>query len=155
MVDCCETLVVETAASEVIVAENLSDQVLIVENVGLQGEKGDNFVEVVSQTALGGGRVIGFYNQTYLYMDSTNILHLNTILGVSVHACQANSPLSIQTLGLFTEPSWGWLTNLPIFLSTEGLLTQTPPTSGFSVIIATAVSPTTIFIKPCQGYLLI
>ena len=46
-----------------------------------------------------------------------------------------------------TEGSWAWNIALPIYLTGDGLLTQTPPTTGFIVIVAFPTSATSLQVK--------
>lgn len=56
--------------------------------------------------------------------------------------------VTVQTYGPMEEPSWTWTPDAPIFVGLAGALTQTRPTSGFVLEIATALSATMIFIDP-------
>jgi hypothetical protein len=50
-----------------------------------------------------------------------------------------------------TELSWTWTPGEPIFLGNNGMLTQTPPSSGFAIELGTAISATSIWIVVGQS----
>jgi hypothetical protein len=56
--------------------------------------------------------------------------------------------------GELEEVSWNWDITKPIFIGINGLLTQTPPNSGFSCIIAYPVTTTKIFINKQEFFIL-
>lgn len=132
--------------------------------VGLQGAPGttadstDSVVfSYVAAQALGGHRVV--------YLDSTGkvdyagndvLLCMHRIVGVTEQAVIANDPSVIKNKGTIVEPSWSLDTSLPVFLGTNGLLTQIPPSSPalFSLIIGFPVSATELFIDIKQPILL-
>jgi hypothetical protein len=50
--------------------------------------------------------------------------------------------VTVQFAYAITEGSWTWTLGQEVFLSTNGLLTQTPPTSGFLEGVGFPLSPT-------------
>jgi hypothetical protein len=54
---------------------------------------------------------------------------------------------TIQTGGEMTEPSWSWVLDTPIWLSSSGTLTQVAPVTGFSLIVAFPISATKAIIN--------
>ncbi len=69
-------------------------------------------------------------------------------LGLSLAAATPGSSVGIFLAGLLSDPSWSWTPLAPLFAAPGGLLTQTPPTTGISHQIATALTPTSIFVNP-------
>jgi hypothetical protein len=122
--------------------------------IGIQGPAGppsQGAVELMTKVAgesLGGHRVaiIDSDNKVY-YADRTNLDHMYKVVGITRGAANVGDNVEIQTYGLMTEQSWNWTAGKPIFLGTNGLLTQTSPMSGFCLIIAKALTSTDIFIS--------
>ena len=92
-------------------------------------------------SALSGQRVVivGTDGKLY-YADCSNLSHLPRILGITTGAFSPGSYPSIQTAGPMAEGTWSWDLGKFIFLSTNGQLTQTPPASGFLLVMGWAVS---------------
>lgn len=78
--------------------------------------------------------------------DCTNLTQLGDVVGIAVGGAVAGSPVNIQYSGTLTHNGWNWTPRLPIFLGTNGALTQTPPVSGFLQGIATPLSATSLLV---------
>lgn len=147
---------VEDLAREVVVAVGIQGP------QGLQGPKGDKGdaaadPEYVASTALGGHRVVVLNASEQLeYADNTNLTHADKVLGLTTGAVGSGSTVAIRYLGEMVEPSWSWTLNSPIFLGTNGLLTQTRPTAPGSFVLQVAfpISATKVFIDIKQAYLI-
>ena len=82
------------------------------------------------------------------HADNTVLWHRNNLIGLSKQSATTGNEVEIAVEGdEVTESSWNWNTTLPIFLSTNGQLTQTTPTTGFVCVVAETINPTTIRIK--------
>lgn len=119
----------------------------IVIEEGQRGADGTSGViaNPVASTALSGDMVVVVFNGEAAYADNqTNYLgQLGLTLGASAQGAQINVCLS----GLVTSPGWNF-TNGPIWLGTSGGLTQTEPTTGGSVVVGRALSPTSFIFLP-------
>lgn len=99
--------------------------------------------------ALSGQRVVTpAVDGTLNYASNDNINHLAAPLWVTAGA--VSSGVSVEALmhGMMVEPSWTW-TPGPVYLGTNGLLTQVPPAAPGALFIAqvgTATSPTSLFV---------
>lgn len=100
------------------------------------------------------GEVIGGHRAVYLgaddllyYATNQDLRIKNRILGVTPGAVSRGAVGNVQTFAEMREPSWNWDVNKPIFLGDNGMLVQTPPTSGFRLIVAFPVDAKTIFIS--------
>ena len=81
------------------------------------------------------------------YADQTNLYHAGRVLGLTTGSAVSGAVATIQTFGEISESSWNWNPVLArVFLSTNGLLTQTPPTSGFLCVVGFPISATRLFI---------
>ena len=81
------------------------------------------------------------------YADSTDMSHVGLVAGVTTNAAITGGDLTVADNIAVTEQSWNWTPNAPIFLSTLGQITQTPPTVGFSQILGVALTATSAFIR--------
>lgn len=62
----------------------------------------------------------------------------------SINQDQYFSPIRNQPV---TDASWNWAAGKPVFLGTNGGLTQVAPSSGYLVVVAKVLSPQTLFIQ--------
>lgn len=84
------------------------------------------------------------------YASSAIIGDANLILGISKGAALVGDPVTIQTEGMMTEPSWNWDVGVPIFNGVDGLLTQVSATEGYSLVVGIPITPTTILVSVKQ-----
>jgi hypothetical protein len=82
------------------------------------------------------------------YADKDTIQDSQRVLGITVGAVSQGVEINISTLGEMTELTWNWIAGLAIFLGNDGVLTQTPPITGFQMVVAFAITPTKIMINP-------
>lgn len=78
--------------------------------------------------------------------SSSNVSHSSVVIGVSNGACIAGALCSVVTSGDIVEPSWSWIAGGAVYLSSNGTLTQTAPTTGFILQVGVAVLPTKIIV---------
>lgn len=101
---------------------------------------------------LGGHRVVtveGYYASKDTDTDKFKIL------GLTTGAVSIGATATVQTFGRITESSWNWTVGDPVFLSTNGQLTQTIPTTGFRQIIGIPITTTTLFVDISEPIILI
>lgn len=145
--------VVNINSTNVVSTTNTSNVVQYVDqeytpvSVGIQGPQGipgasDNYIYLVATETIGGSRAVSASASGAVY-SSTNS---NSVLGISTGAVLAGAVIQIQISGIFTEPSWNWTLNQPIFVSNSGILTQQVPETGALLIIGYPVLSTQIFI---------
>jgi hypothetical protein len=92
-------------------------------------------------------RVLAISGNSYVYADPSDADSVWAIAGISTIAVasgQAAVPVRDRAI---TDTAWNWETGKPIFLGTNGTLTQVLPLSGFLVSIAQPLSPKTIFVS--------
>ena len=71
---------------------------------------------------------------------------LAVVVGISTTATSTGGQVTIATDGIITDAGWNW-TKGPVFLGTNGLLTQTVPSGGAVIVhIGRAIAPTQIII---------
>lgn len=129
-------------------------QIATAGKVGPPGPSGDiGLLSLTAATILSGHRAITTNNAgDAIYADKNTPSHVSKVLGVCTHAAIAGATIAIKTFGELTEPSWNWTPGGSIYLNANGILTQTPPTTGFSLELAYALTPTTIFISLKQPF---
>ena len=113
---------------------------------GPQGAPGGMNITCTTELALSGHRFIVLDDDMAVYADNTISDHAHRVIGMTTGASNAGT-VSVQTSGEHEEPTWAWTLGVPIFLSTTGLMSQTMPVSGFSLIVGFPISPTKIIIR--------
>jgi len=104
-----------------------------------------DFITKIASVDLGGQRVVvndGAYNVTYA--DASNLLEMHNVLGLTQGAAALGAEVVVLKSGEITEGSWSWTPDNYVYLGLNGLLTQTVPTSGFLLVIGTAIAPTVL-----------
>lgn len=97
---------------------------------------------------LGGHRIVVDSLGSLYYASTTNLAHVNKVVGVTMNAVALGLSVAYVKDGLIVEPSWTWNTALPVYLGTNGLLTQTQNnTTGFTMIIGNPVSSTSLYVS--------
>ncbi len=104
-------------------------------------------ISKIAGDVLGGHKIVKLNSSgKAIYADKDIIEDANQVLGITKHSASANESIYIQTYGEMIEPTWNWNLALPIFLGNNGVLTQTAPTSGFTLIIGFPLTVTSIYI---------
>lgn len=138
-------LVVGTVERTIVLPERTTETL----QVAAQGIAGSN-ATVISYTAgesLGGHRAVVIESGEAFYASNDTPSHKNAVIGITTGAAAISHTVSIRTFGEIVEPSWSWVEGLPIYLSTNGQLTQTVPTSGFQLQLGYAITDTSMFIN--------
>lgn len=111
---------------------------------GPAGPSGENFTVQVASMSLSGHRAV---TTGLVYADKDTLAHAFAVLGITRNAVGASGSVQVQYGGAMIEPSWSWTPNLPIFLGSNGVLTQVAPTTGFILSLGFALSATEIMIN--------
>lgn len=110
---------------------------------GPPGGGGDQYVTRTAGQTISANRVL-YDRDGFVYplgqADAGNIF---AILGLSVLAGQTGAQISVQRSGTVNDSGWSWAYGR-VYLGANGQLTQTPPSSGFSVLIGFAATATSI-----------
>lgn len=145
------TIVIEVPRLEILDVGRPPAEVLDVSQQGITGIQGVPGVSggaaaiYLAEGALGGHRVVrASFNGRARYADSTLLADAVNVLGITQSAAAPGAATYIIFSGEIIEPSWAWVTDLPIFLSTNGGLTQVAPTTGFQLIVGVATAPTSM-----------
>ena len=114
---------------------------------GAAGPSGGSAMLLTTNSALGGHRIVYMAGGYPQYADCTAISHANHVLGMTLTATNSGDTASIVRNGDVTEPTWNWDTTKPVYLGTNGVPTQTPPSNAaFSLIVGIPKTPTTLFV---------
>lgn len=104
-----------------------------------------NTLSVTAGENLSGRKGVSISNAAEaVYADKDTSNQQQRVIGITTGAASIGAPATIQTSGLMTEVSWSWNLLLPIFLGTSGALTQTVPSTGAIIQLATPISATSI-----------
>lgn len=114
---------------------------------GLDGVNGGVAVERIAAADLGGHRVVRALDALQVeYADSANPDHGDDTLGITSGAASVGAVIEVLTGGPLAFNGWAWTPGEPVFLGSNGLLTQSSPAAGFTQVIGFAQDATTIFI---------
>lgn len=107
----------------------------------------------IAAQAIAGHRAVALNDANQLVYASNEVLtHAYGPLYLSLNAATAGDSVAIARDGLIQELSWTWQPEQPIFLSTEGQLTQDLAQiragPGFLLTVAIALSETSILFSP-------
>ena len=120
---------------------------------GPPGPSGTAIYEFVAQAPMGGHRIIALDEAGVpVYASNDDPDSALRAVGISLNAADIGGTIRVQAEGAITEPSWGWLTDRPVYLGKDGLLTQTVPTypdAQVAMIVGFPISPTSIFFNLC------
>lgn len=124
----------------------------ILSGANITNNYGSDTVAVTAAENLGGHRIVtveGYYASKDTATDK------NKVLGMTTGAASIGSEATVQVSGFIEESSWNWNVDLPVFLSTNGQLTQSAITSGFSLIVGKPRTATNMFISISEPIILI
>lgn len=119
---------------------------------GRPGPSGSPFLTLVADGPLSGHRVVrSIMVGKAGYADSGTSSHANCVLGITTGSAADGADVFIQVSGLMDEPTWYWAADLPVFCGANGMLTQTAPTAGFSLVVGVATSPISLAVGVKQA----
>ncbi len=121
---------------------------------GLRGEagaSGGSSFDAPAAVAIGGHRIVlidtsGKAN----YASNDTAAHRGRAIGLTLGAAEADESAFMKNFGEVTEPSWNWTAGLPVFLGTNGTLTQEIPVSPgakFLMVVGFPISSTSMFLN--------
>lgn len=102
-------------------------------------------VTIIAQEVVNAYRAVGYDG----YFTQPNADSLARYAGVTRMATVIGDPIDVVRSGLMTENGWIWTPNQPVFISANGVLTQTQPTAGTPIRrIGWAISATELNLDP-------
>ncbi|MEE8629068.1 hypothetical protein [Methylobacterium ajmalii] len=120
---------------------------------GRDGAAGVGFRLPVGPAALGGHWVVRGSPSGVVFASSDAVADAAQVLGVTAAAAVAGAPADIIRSGVMTETTWTWQPG-PLYLGLNGLMTQTAPSTGFVLQVATAISATTVVVEIDEPFIL-
>ena len=151
------TIIVNKVAKRTIKVDDCPTKTVVIDE-GARGPRGLSdlfFLNRIANSNLGGHRaVISNEDGTLDYADSSNVGHLGKVLGIIVRSTLAGQRVDVIRGGLLEFEGWSFDTDLPVYLATNGLLTQNPASAGFSQILGFAESPAGLFVNLREPILL-
>lgn len=122
---------------------------------GAPGQAGVSYVTFLASGPLGGHRAVrATFARHAQYSDNDDVAGAASVLGITLHAADAEAPVNVAASGEIVEPSWAWAVDAPIFVGGAGVLTQVPPTTGFQLVVGVATSPTSMLVSIKQPIIL-
>ena len=105
-------------------------------------------VSYPASTALSGQRIVSVYPDGSAHYSDHDILEdVPRVMGVTMTAASTGNAVGILVFGEMIEPTWSWIEGKAIFLGANGFMTQTPPSTGFQMEVAFAVTPQKIMVE--------
>lgn len=93
-----------------------------------------------------------------LYASNDEEADAGRALGMSTGAAEPNEAVLVLLQGIWREPTWAWDPSCPVYLATNGGLTQTPPSAAsgarFQQIVGIPLSPTRLYLDIRQAVIL-
>lgn len=158
-----EVIVIEERAPSGVLVERSEPRVVLVTEgrqgppgrPGEPGQAGVSYVTFLASGAIGGHRAVrAMFARHAQYAHHNDVAGASSILGITLHAAEAEAPINVAASGEIFEPSWAWVVDAPIFVGVAGVLTQTPPPTGFLLVVGVATSPTSMLVSIKQPIIL-
>ena len=112
---------------------------------GIQGISADGFF-IQAPTPFGAQRLLALTDTGLAYADHTDLSHVGKVIGFTTAAVEAGSLVKIRSVGELNGFS-GLLPGMPIYLGSNGVITQTPVTSGIQQQVGVANTSNSIIIQ--------
>ena len=115
---------------------------------GPMGPGGSISHTALASVAIGGHRAVINTVAGVAYADASDPTHIARVVGVTTASAAGGSPITFQSSGKITEPSWAWTPDADIFVGLNGLLTQSIPGAAvFAQRLGFALSPTEMWVE--------
>jgi hypothetical protein len=141
---------VSIESSGIVISEEEVQSSVVLAN-GPQGPQGPpgpstQLIYVPTSINVGGNRAVSINTAGLLYYPDP-ATEANPIIGITTYAGNIGDMVEVQLVGIMTEPSWNWVGNTPIYLASNGALTQTTPTTGILHVVGFPIAQNRIFIE--------
>jgi hypothetical protein len=95
------------------------------------------------------GETVSAYRMVYADLDgkiyaasSDDVLTAQAVRGITTQAGDEDDAVNVVLTGEVTNGGWAWTGNQDLFLGVDGIVTNVPPTSGFSLRVGYSVTAT-------------
>lgn len=133
-----------TAPGSSAVRQVTSDSLVVDNPAGLSGDiRVEDVLRLPAGEAIHGRRVVFVEGGEAFHPSLLAESHATACVGISLNAASASEAVNVRQRGRIEDSGWSW-TPGPIFCDEGGILTQTPPASGWSLIVGRSVSPTVV-----------
>lgn len=113
--------------------------------MGPPGEtEGATFLAIAGETIFG-HRAVRVANGIGYHPDLAAAAHAGEVCGVAVQSSSAGASFLVRTSGPIVEPSWAWGPGF-VWCGDNGVLTQTPISTGWLLVVGRAIAPTILFV---------
>lgn len=114
-------------------------------NVTNQNNTGTLDVQITAQEVVNAYRAVGYDG----FLTQPDADSLANYAGITRVATVIGDPIRVVRSGLMIENAWNWTPNAPVFISINGVITQTQPTAGNPIRrIGWAISATELNLDP-------
>jgi hypothetical protein len=120
---------------------------------GPQGPAGDTTITLPAGSAVSGHRIITWESGEARHADPAVLADGRRVIGVSLNAALTGDPVIVRQSGLVIDASLALIPGLPVFLGTDGALTQTPPAApaaAYALRIGSALADDTLLVRISQ-----
>lgn len=125
------------------------DEVITVE-LGVMGPPGPmgGALLCTAGATVGGHRVVVIGPDGKVqHANASDLSHAGLGMGLTTCAAAEGESVVVVVAGEVNEPSWSWAASQPIYLSDNGQLTQTPPSTGALIQVGYPSLPTRMLIS--------
>ena len=113
--------------------------------IGPPGPTGGAGYTLPTNSDIGGNRAITSSNSYAAYADNTD--ETTYCVGLSMGAVSSGADVTLQSGGKMVVSGVGWTESLPVFVSTNGTLTQIVPVTGYVQQVGIAFDSETLIIE--------
>ena len=124
-----------------VVNENIT---LNIESGGLVAVSQD--LQLTAGVSLSALRAVTTNSSGQAIYASNNTLGNAQVVGITMGSANSGEQVGVKTFGPMSDASWNW-TKGPVFLGTNGALTQTAPSGGAIIVqVGRALTATQLFV---------
>ncbi len=102
--------------------------------------------EYTAGETLSGHRLVEIYEEKAYYADNSSV-NFGRKIGLTKNAAELDASVTVLFFGEITHSSWNFDLTKPVFLGTNGALTQTKPETGYLLVIGKPINTTKLFVN--------
>ena len=106
-----------------------------------------NIMAAVAGENISGGKAVIVYTDGLVYVyDISNEAHYGLSVGIAKTAATTGGAIDVFMNGIATEAGSGWVAGKKYYVSSTGVLTDTPPVTGLSKLVGVGTKTDSILI---------